>query len=83
MRTYSLAALLLDLDEPDHVLARSTTPLLTPTATQRDGYVPNVVYSCGAFAHDDTLVLPYGVADQSIAIATVSITELVDSLSST
>ena len=80
MRTYALGVLLLDLDEPEHVLATATTPILRPRSDHRDGYVPNVVYSCGGFAHGDTLVLPYGVADQSIAVVTMSISELIGSL---
>jgi predicted GH43/DUF377 family glycosyl hydrolase len=80
MRTYSLAAILLDIDEPQRVLARSSTPILTPGNERRDGYVPNVVYSCGGFAHNDTLVLPYGIADQTIAIATLSISEILDTM---
>ncbi len=80
MRTYSLGALLLDLERPERVLACSSEPLLSPTEAGRDGYVPNVVYSCGGFAHGDTLVLPYGVADQSISVATVSISGLLASL---
>jgi predicted GH43/DUF377 family glycosyl hydrolase len=77
MRTYSLGALLLDLDEPQRVLARSDGPIVSPRDDRRDGYVPNVVYSCGAFAHGDILVLPYGTADQAISIATLSVNELV------
>ena len=80
MRTYSLGVLLLDLDQPEHVIASSLLPIVTPTTGRRDGYVPNVVYSCGGFAHGDTLVLPYGIADQTIAIATMSIGALLASL---
>ena len=80
MRTYSLGAVLLDLDEPQRVLAASVDPILTPSAARRDGYVPNVVYSCGGFAHGDRLVLPYGVGDQTIAVAIMSITDLLASL---
>lgn len=80
MRTYSIGAILLDLDEPQKVLARSSEPIISPTKGRRDGYVPNVVYSCGGFAHNDTLVLPYGIADQSIAIATLSIDQLIRSM---
>ena len=61
MRTYSLGAILLDLDEPQRVLARSIMPILSPNKDRPGGYVPNVVYSCGGFAHNDILVLPYGV----------------------
>lgn len=80
MRIYSIGAMLLDLDEPRKVLARSVEPILSPGNDRRDGYVPNVVYSCGAFAHKDTLVLPYGVTDQSISIATLSIDALINSM---
>jgi predicted GH43/DUF377 family glycosyl hydrolase len=80
MRTYSLGALLLDLDEPARVIGRSEQPILAPGPGRREGYVPNVVYTCGGFAHGDVLVLPYGVADQTVEIATLSISELVASL---
>ena len=77
VRTYTMGALLLDLDEPTRVLRRATLPLLAAGTQHRDGYVPNVVYSCGAVAHGDTLVIPYGVSDERISIATVSVDELV------
>ena len=80
MRTYSIGALLLDLDDPRRVIAAVDEPLLRPQATTRDGYVPNVVYSCGGFAHGDTLVFPYGIGDQRIAIATFSIKRLLGSM---
>lgn len=80
MRTYAIGVLLLDLEEPERVIARSADPIITPTHEHRDGYVPNVVYSCGGFAFGDVLVLPYGIADQTIAIATLSIRELLASL---
>ena len=80
MRTYALGALLLDLDDPRRVLARTTEPILTPGREPQDGYTPHVVYSCGAFAHGDHLVLPYGRADQTISLATLSISELVTSM---
>ena len=80
MRTYSLSAILLDLAEPQRVIARSVTPILAPGNDRRDGYVPNVIYSCGGFAHGDVLVLPYGIGDQTISIATLSIRALLDSM---
>lgn len=80
MRTYSIGVLLLDLADPSQVIAHSEHPILSPPPQDRDGYVPNVVYSCGGFAHGDTLVLPYGIADQSISIATASIERLLASL---
>lgn len=80
MRTYSIGAILLDLDRPREVIGRTVEPILTPDASQREGYVPNVVYSCGAMAHGDQLVIPYGIADQRIGVATESLKELVDSM---
>jgi predicted GH43/DUF377 family glycosyl hydrolase len=71
MRTYSIGALLLDLDDPTKVIATLPDPLLTPDDDEQDGYVPNVVYSCGALLHEGTLVLPYGIADTAIGVATV------------
>jgi hypothetical protein len=76
MRTYSIGALLLDLDDPTRVLGRLRRPLLSPTPDEQNGYVPNVVYSCGALVHADTLVIPYGIADGAIGIATAPLPEL-------
>ncbi len=73
LRTYALGAILLDLEDPRKVVARLRQPLLVPQVTRRNGYVPNVVYSCGGFAHGDLLVLPYGVADQSISVISASL----------
>ncbi|MBS2962038.1 glycoside hydrolase family 130 protein [Actinocrinis puniceicyclus] len=78
MRTYSIGALLLDLDQPDRVLASLPEPLMTAASAERDGYVPNVLYSCGAMRHRDTLVIPYGTSDTAIAFATVSLPALLD-----
>jgi predicted GH43/DUF377 family glycosyl hydrolase len=80
LRTYSIGAVLLDLDDPTRLIGRLTEPLLTPTDDEQDGYVPNVVYSCGALVHHDTLVLPYGIADSAIGIATVALGPLVAAL---
>ena len=80
VRGYSIGACLLDKQDPTKILARMATPLLRPTAEQRDGYVPNVVYSCGAMVHDRTLLLPYGVADSFTTFATVSIDELLGAM---
>jgi predicted GH43/DUF377 family glycosyl hydrolase len=76
MRVYSIGAVLLDLEDPRRVRAELTDPLIAPDPGERDGYVPNVVYSCGALRHGDLLVLPYGCNDTSARIATVSIPEL-------
>lgn len=76
MRTYGIGALLLDLDNPLIVLGRLHSPLLMPERQERSGYVPNVVYSCGAMLHGDTLVLPYGCSDTFTRIALVNLTDL-------
>ncbi|HEY3143236.1 MAG TPA: glycoside hydrolase family 130 protein [Acidimicrobiales bacterium] len=76
MRTYSIGAVLLDLEDPTRIIASLSEPLLSPSADDQDGYVPNVVYSCGALVHADTLVVPYGIADTAIGMATVPITDL-------
>jgi predicted GH43/DUF377 family glycosyl hydrolase len=80
MRTYRIGAILLDLDDPTRILGRLRQPLLSPAADERNGYVPNVVYSCGALVHAETLVLPYGIADAAIGVATVPLPELLDGL---
>ena len=76
MRTYSIGAILLDLEHPERLIASLEDPLISPDAQERDGYVPNVVYSCGAMRHRDTLVIPYGISDNEIGFATVPIPEL-------
>lgn len=80
MRTYGIGAILLDLDDPARMIGSLDTPLLTPDADERDGYVPNVVYSCGALVHGDTLVLPYGCSDFQIRFAFVGLGALLDRL---
>jgi predicted GH43/DUF377 family glycosyl hydrolase len=81
MRTYSIGAILLDLEDPTRVIGRLRRPLLTPAPDEQNGYVPNVVYSCGALVHADTLVLPYGIGDGAIGIATAPLRELLAELS--
>jgi predicted GH43/DUF377 family glycosyl hydrolase len=80
MRTYSIGAILLDLDDPSILLGRLHHPLLEPEPDEQDGYVPNVVYSCGGFVHDELLWLPYGIGDARIGVAYVPIAELLTSL---
>ena len=70
----------MDLDDPTKVLARLTKPLLIPDTEEQDGYVPNVVYSCGSLVHAGTLYLPYGVADQSISYCSVPVKDLLASM---
>ena len=76
MRRYSVWAELLDLDDPSQVIGRLDEPILTPDEHERDGYVPNVVYTCGSMIHGDALIVPYGIADQRCRVATASISEL-------
>ena len=80
MRTYSMGAVLLDLDDPTRIIGQLRDPLLRPAADEQDGYVPNVVYSCGALVHADTLVLPYGIGDAAVGLATVPLGGLLDAL---
>ena len=76
MRQYSIGAMLLDKADPTKVLARTVTPILSPADEDREGYVPNVVYSCGGMAVGRRLFLPYGVADSSVAFCWVELDEL-------
>jgi predicted GH43/DUF377 family glycosyl hydrolase len=79
-RRYTLGAILLDLDDPSRVIGQLTEPLLSPDDDERDGYVPNVVYSCGSMIHAGHLVLPYGYADVGAHIATIALDELLSRL---
>ncbi|MGH8901529.1 MAG: glycoside hydrolase family 130 protein [Egibacteraceae bacterium] len=78
MRTYAIGALLLDLDNPQKVIRQLPKPLLAPDRDERNGYVPNVLYSCGGMLHDDHLLLPYGFSDAGIRVAVVELSELLD-----
>lgn len=80
MRKYSIGAILLDRHIPSKVLARSEKPILSPKDSDREGYVPNVVYTCGAMRVGNVLFMPYGISDSAIGFATVPIDELVASL---
>lgn len=81
-RRYTLGAMLLALDDPSRVIGHLAEPLLSPTDDERDGYVPNVVYSCGSLIHAGCLVLPYGYADVGARVATVSVDRLLAQLTS-
>ena len=76
MRKYSIGAMLLDLHDPTKVIAELTTPLVRAAAHEREGYVPNVVYTCGALLHRGRLILPYGVSDTMTTIVTIALDEL-------
>jgi predicted GH43/DUF377 family glycosyl hydrolase len=76
VRKYSIGAALLDKSDPSKVLARSREPLLRPEPSEREGYVPNVVYTCGAMRHNDEIILPYAVSDSFSNFATIKIATL-------
>jgi predicted GH43/DUF377 family glycosyl hydrolase len=76
MRKYCLGALLLDLNDPARVIRRLHEPLLCPNEAEREGYVPNVVYTCGALLHGRELIIPYAMSDSATSFATVSLDEL-------
>ncbi len=80
MRRYTISALLLDLDDPTRVIGQLTEPLLEPDASEREGYVPNVLYTCGGLIHQDQLVVPYGFSDAGIAVARMQVAELLAQL---
>lgn len=76
MRKYCLGAILLDLDDPTRVLGRLREPFLCPKDAEREGYVPNVVYSCGSLLHGRELIIPYALSDSATSFAAVSLDEL-------
>ena len=76
LRKYCIGAFLLDLDDPAKVIGRLREPLLTPDQNEREGYVPNVVYTCGALVHNGELIIPYGLADHATTFATVPLDEV-------
>ena len=80
MRKYCIGAALLDRDDPSRVIGRLKEPLLGPAPDEREGYVPNVVYSCGALVHHGVLILPYAVSDTATRFASVPLGELLDAL---
>lgn len=80
MRQYCLGASLFDLDDPSKEIGRLKHPLLSPLEEEREGYVPNVVYSCGSIIHNNSLILPYAVSDYSSTYAVVDMIELMDAL---
>jgi predicted GH43/DUF377 family glycosyl hydrolase len=76
LRTYCIGAFLLDRDNPGKVIGRLREPLLKPDSSERQGYVPNVVYTCGALLYNGELIIPYGMADHATGFATVSLDEV-------
>src|SRR6266516_1196348 len=80
MRKYALGAFLLDRNDPSRLIGRLETPLLEPNANEREGYVPNVVYSCGALVHGGDLVIPYAMSDYASTFATVPLDEVLNAM---
>lgn len=80
MREYNLGASLYELENPEIEIGRLTEPLMVPNELEREGYVPNVIYSCGSIIHNDDLILPYAMSDHSSTYATVNLKELLNVL---
>src|SRR5947209_2326252 len=80
MRKYCIGATLLDLHDPAKVIGRLKEPLLRPEGNEREGYVPNVVYSCGSLVHNGQLILPYGISDTASSIVRIELSELLAAL---
>ena len=82
MRRYVIGAFLLDLNDPTKVIGRLSEPLLSPNENEREGYVPNVVYSCGSLVHGHELIIPYAMSDYASSFATVNLDALLNELTS-
>ena len=80
IRKYCIGAYLLDRSDPSRVIGRLSQPLLTPDVNEREGYVPNVVYSCGAAVHNGQLIIPYAMADYATAFATVPLQQVLEAM---
>jgi predicted GH43/DUF377 family glycosyl hydrolase len=80
MRKYSIGAFLVDLNDPSRVIGRLKQPLLTPNENEREGYVPNVVYSCGAVVHNGYLILPYAMSDYATTFGTIPLDQLLSAM---
>jgi predicted GH43/DUF377 family glycosyl hydrolase len=80
MRRYCIGAFLLDKDDPSRVIGRLREPLLEPDENEREGYVPNVVYTCGALAHGNKLIIPYAMSDYATRFAVADIDNIIDAM---
>lgn len=80
MRRYSLGAILLDLDDPAKVIGHLKHTLMVPNKKEREGYVPNVIYSCGSIIHNNELIIPYGMSDYASSFVTIPVQELLEEL---
>ena len=82
VRKYAIGAVLLDKADPSRILGRTREPLIWPEPAEREGYVPNVVYTCGAVRHNGRIVIPYAVSDTFTRFSTVEISDLLQALGS-
>ena len=80
VRRYSIGAVLLDKSDPSKVLARAREPIVRPEPSDREGYVPNVVYTCGGMRHKARIILPYAISDTFCSVATMQIAALLENL---
>jgi predicted GH43/DUF377 family glycosyl hydrolase len=80
LRKYVIGAILLDLSNPSKIIKKLNKPLLSPNEEEREGYVPNVVYSCGSMSHEGNLILPYAMSDSASTFATINIEELLNEM---
>ncbi len=80
LRKYVISAILLDLEQPHKIIGTLNTPLISPNEDEREGYVPNVVYSCGVMKHNDNLIIPYAMSDSASSFATVSVVEILKNM---
>ena len=80
MRKYCIGAVLLDREDPTNVIGRLSQPLISPQGLEREGYVPNVIYSCGSLVHGKNLILPYAMSDKFTVIASVNLEEILSAL---
>jgi predicted GH43/DUF377 family glycosyl hydrolase len=83
VREYSLGVSLLDLEDPEKEIGRLEMPILVPNENEREGYVPNVVYSCGSMICNDSVIIPYAMSDHASTYATINLTELLAALKKT
>lgn len=80
MRKYSIGAILVDLEDPSKVIGELKVPLVQSHGNEREGYVPNVIYTCGALLHRDRLILPFGVCDTATTMVSIDLADLLSTL---
>ena len=80
MRTYVISAILLDLNDPSKIIGRLNKPFIKAEGSEREGYVPNVVYTCGLLQHAETLIIPYAVSDSATGFVTIELKDLLNEL---